>query len=30
MISRLIQRFIEDDSAWDFYVDILAAQPGNH
>lgn len=30
MISRLIQRFIEEEAAWDSYVEILAALPGNH
>lgn len=29
MISRLIERFIQEDAAWDSYVEILAALPGN-
>jgi hypothetical protein len=30
MISRLIKRMIEDDTAWEIYVGILAALPDNH
>ena len=30
MITRLIQRFCQDDSAWDCCVEILAALPDTH
>ena len=30
MISRFIQRMIEDDAAWDICVSIFAALPDNH
>lgn len=30
MIARLIQRFIQEELAWEHYVDILATLPDNH
>ncbi len=29
MIARFIQRFIQEDQAWDRYVDIFAGLPDN-
>jgi hypothetical protein len=29
MVARLIQRFIDDDAAWDEFIDIFAGLPGN-
>jgi hypothetical protein len=29
MIARLIQRFIQEEQAWDRYVDVLAGIPEN-
>lgn len=29
MIARLIQRLIQEDQAWDGYVDVLAGLPAN-
>jgi hypothetical protein len=29
MIARLIQRFIEQEHAWDSYIDALAGLPDN-
>ena len=30
IMIRLIQHIIEDEAAWQCYVEILAALPGNH
>lgn len=30
MITRFIQRFFQEEQAWDCYVDILAGIPDNH
>ena len=30
MINRLVQIFLTERSAWDGYVEILPALPGNH
>lgn len=30
MITRFIQRLIDDEAAWDHYIDILAALPETH
>jgi len=30
MISRFIQHILQDDSAWEICVGILAALPDNH
>lgn len=29
MVSRLIQRFVDEDAAWDDFIDIFAGLPGN-
>jgi hypothetical protein len=29
MVSRLIQRFIDEDAAWDGLIDAFAGLPGN-
>lgn len=29
MIARFIQRFIQEEHAWDSYVDLLAGFPDN-
>ncbi len=29
MIARFIQRFIEEEHAWDCYIDALAGLPDN-
>lgn len=30
MLARLIERLIQQEHAWDSYVDILAGIPGNY
>ena len=29
MVARLIQRFLDEDAAWDEFIDIFAGLPGN-
>lgn len=29
MIARIIQHFIQEPNAWDYYVDIMANLPDN-
>ena len=30
MIARIIQRFIQDDAAWDSFIEAVSGIPGNH
>ena len=30
MIARIIQRFIQDDAAWDSLIEAVSGIPGNH
>ena len=29
MITRIIQNFIQEQNAWDYYVEIIASLPDN-